>query len=333
MIRAAFVLFAFVGPLRADDWLVPAALKPGDRIAFVAPAGPADPERVAKAKQRIEKLGFEVSLPPALTARRDRYLAGSDDDRAAEFNAAIKDTSVKAVFAIKGGYGLTRVLDKLDYAAVRANPKIICGYSDLTALHLAVFKKCKLVTFHSPMPQSNLWRDGGGFDYSNDLFWTTLRAEKSPFAKLPFVVPMPDNRPKLTALVKGKARGRLVGGNLSLVAATVGTPYQIEAAGNILLLEDTGEKGYRVDRMLSQLKLAGLLDQFAGVLLGTFDGTDEKELEALQKEYFGTLKVPVLANFPVGHTPFNATLPHGGMIELDADAGTVRIVESPVTLK
>jgi muramoyltetrapeptide carboxypeptidase len=330
---ALFVLLTPAVTAAELEWLTPAALKPGDTIAFVAPAGPADPERVTKAKERIEKMGFKVSLPPTLTARKDRYLAGTDDERAAEFNAAIKDKAVRAVFAIKGGYGLTRILDKLDYAAVRANPKVICGFSDLTALHLAVYKKCRLVTFHSPMPQFGLWRDGEGFDYSNDLFWKTLRADGSPFLKGEFTIPLPKDRPKAVALVPGKARGRLVGGNLSLVAATIGTPYQIEAAGNILLLEDTGEKGYRVDRMLSQLKLAGLLDKFSGVILGTFDGTDEKELETVQKDYFGTLKVPVLVNFPVGHTPFNATLPHGGVVELDADATTVRILASPVTLK
>lgn len=317
----------------ADPWVRPPALRPGDTIAFVAPAGPADPERVAKAKDRFERLGFKVSVPPTLAARRDRYLAGSDDDRAAEFNAAVRDPKVRAVVAVKGGYGLTRILDKLDYAALTADPKIVAGFSDLTALHLAIARRCRLVTFHSPMPQFGLYRDDGPFGYSGDLFWRTVRADRYPAGGGGFVVPLPADRPRPKTLAPGVARGRLVGGNLSLVAATVGTPFAVEAEGNILLLEDTGEKAYRIDRMLSQLRLAGLLDRFAGVVLGTFDGADETELAAVLKEYFGGGKVPVLADFPVGHTPYNVTLPHGGLVELDATAGTVRLLEAPVRLE
>ncbi len=315
----------------AAEWTRPAALQRGDTIAFVAPAGPADPERVAQAKAKFEAMGYKVSVPATLPTRKDRYLAGTDDERAAEFNAAIKDTSVRAVFAIKGGYGLTRIIDRLDYAAIRANPKIICGFSDLTAVHLAVAKKCRLITFHSPMPQFGLWRDGEGFDYSNDLFWQTLRGDTFPKTG-GFPVPLPAGRPKPVGLVPGKATGRLVGGNLSLVTATMGTPFEIEPAGNILFLEDTGEKGYRVDRMLSQLRLAGHLDRIAGVVLGTFDGTDEAELDTLIREYFGKCKVPVMTNYPVGHTPFNATLPHGSLVQIDTATGTIVVQEVPVRL-
>jgi muramoyltetrapeptide carboxypeptidase len=316
-----------------DEWARPPALKAGDTIAFVAPAGPADAEKVGKAKERFERMGFRVAVPPTLTARRDRYLAGSDADRAAEFDAAVRDRGVHAVFAVKGGYGLTRILDRIDYRAVRENPKVIAGFSDLTALHLAIARKCRLVTFHAPMPQYGLWRDDGGFGYSGDLFWRAVRADRYPQGGGGYAVPLPADGPKPVCLVPGTARGRLVGGNLSLVAATVGTPFEIEPAGNILLLEDTGEKAYRIDRMLSQLRLAGLLDRFAGVVAGTFDGADGKELDAVLKEYFGRGKVPVVTNYPVGHTPYNATLPHGGLVEVDAAAGTVRLLEAPVVLE
>lgn len=318
----------------AMEWIRPAALKPGDTIAFVAPAGPADPEKVGKAKERFEAMGFKVRVPETLTRRKDRYLAGTDDERAAEFSAAVKDPGVRAIFAVKGGYGLTRILDRIDYAAVRANPKVIAGFSDLTALHLAIARKCRLVTFHAPMPQFGLWRDGAGFDYSNDLFWKTLRADGFPKeGKDGYTIPLPTGRDKPVCLVPGKAKGRLVGGNLSLVTATMGTPYAIEAEGNILVIEDTGEKGYRIDRYLSQLRLAGLLDRLAGVVAGTFDGTDDKELDAVLREYFGTAKYPVVTNFPVGHTPYNATFPHGAMAEIDAVNGSVRVLESPVVVK
>jgi muramoyltetrapeptide carboxypeptidase len=324
---------AVPAPERSErlEWTYPAALRPGDTIAFVAPAGPADGERVGKAKERFEKMGFKVKVPPTLTSRKDRYLAGSDEDRAAEFNAAIKDTSVQAVFAIKGGYGLTRILHLIDYGAIRDNPKIIVGFSDLTALHLAVAKKCRLVTFHAPMPQYGLYRDDGGFSYSNDVFWRTISADKYP-KDAGYTIPLPADGPKPKKLAPGKAKGRLVGGNLTLVGATMGTPYEIEAEGNILLLEDTGEKAYRIDRILSQLRLSGHLDKFAGFVLGTFDGADDAELDAVFRDYFAGRKVPVVANFPVGHTPFNATFPHGGLVELDADALTVKVLEAPVAL-
>ncbi|HVK07790.1 MAG TPA: LD-carboxypeptidase [Gemmataceae bacterium] len=316
-----------------DGWTRPPALKPGDTIAFVAPAGPANPDRVRAAKERFESMGFRVRVPATLTARKDRYLAGSDDDRAAELNAAIKDKTVQAVFAVRGGYGLTRILDRIDYRALRDHPKIITGFSDLTALHLAIARECRLVTFHAPMPQASLHRDDGGHGYSADVFWRTVRADKYPNGGAGFTIPLPADRPKPKGLVPGKARGRLVGGNLSLLAATVGTPYQVEADGNILFIEDTGEAAYRVDRMLSQLRLAGLLGKFAGVVVGTFDGTDERELEAVLRDYFGKSKVPVMTGFPVGHTAYNATLPHGGLAEMDADAGTVRLLEAPVAVK
>lgn len=319
-------------PAGALEWLRPAALRPGDTIAFVAPAGPADPEKVAKAQERFEKMGFKVKVPATLTTRRDRYLAGADEDRAAEFNAAIKDKTVQAVFAIKGGYGLTRILERIDYAAVRENPKVIVGFSDLTALHLAVAKKCRLVTFHAPMPQYGLYRDDDGFGYSSEVFWRTVRADKYPKGESGYTIAGAPTGPQPRRVVGGKAKGRLVGGNLTLIGATMGTPYQIEADGNILFLEDTGEKGYRIDRVLSQLRLAGLLDKFAGFVLGTFDGTDDKELEVIVREYLGHRKVPVIVNYPVGHTPFNATLPHGAVAEIDAEALTVRILEAPVAL-
>jgi muramoyltetrapeptide carboxypeptidase len=321
----------FEKPSKKSEWINPAALKKGETIAFVAPAGPADPEKVSKAKARFESMGYQVKIPATLLTRRNFYLAGTDAERADEFNAAVKDPSVKAIFAIKGGFGLTRILDRVDYHAIRTNPKIICGFSDLTALHLAIAKNCRLITFHSPMPQFGLFRDGEGFDYSNKWFWQTVTGDAfKTKASDGFQVPLPEGRAKPRGLVAGKAQGRLVGGNLSLIAATMGTPVEIEAKGNILLLEDTGEKGYRVDRMLSQLRLAGHLERFAGVVLGTFDETNENELEALIQEYFKPLKVPVITNYPVGHTVFNATLPHGGLVEIDADTTTIRLLESPV---
>src|SRR5205823_5577172 len=149
----------------------------------------------------------------------------------------------------------------------------IAGFSDITALHLAVARKCRLVTFHSPMPQASLWKDEGvGAKFSADVFWRQVRADKYPKGEMESAIPLPADQPRPKCLVKGIARGRLVGGNLSLIGATMGTPFQIEAEGNILVIEDTGEAAYRIDRFLAQLRLAGLLGKFTGVVAGTFDG-------------------------------------------------------------
>jgi muramoyltetrapeptide carboxypeptidase len=312
-----------------DEWIRPPALRPGDTIALVAPAGPADKERVFEFAKQLEAKGFRVQLPKGLF-RRSGYLAGTDDARAAELNAAIRDPNVRAIFPCRGGYGLTRILDRIDYAALRKNPKIITGYSDLTALHLAVARKARLITFHSPMPEFDLRRTDGEYEYAARSFWRTLLASEYKSGEKGYTVALPQGKPKPERLVGGKDRGRLIGGNLTLICATLGTPYAPELKGTILLLEDTGEAPYRVDRMLSQLRLAGVLDSVAGVVVGDFSKTDVKDVDRVVREYLGKLKVPVVINFPVGHTVQNATLPHGALVELDADAPALRVLENPV---
>ncbi|MHC5540937.1 S66 peptidase family protein [Singulisphaera rosea] len=326
------------GPLAAGeargemDWKKARALRERDTIAFVAPAGPSDPNRVEQSRKSLEAMGYRVRVPKDLF-RRDRYLAGSDDARAKELNEAIRDPEVRAVFPCRGGYGLMRILDRVDYEAIRKDPKIITGYSDLTALHLAVARRSRVITFHSPMPESALYRVDGEYAYASSVFWKTVRGEGfSGNARDGVVVDLPEGRPKPVSLVGGKARGRVVGGNLTLICATLGTPYALEADGNILIVEDTGEAAYRIDRYFAQLRLAGVLDRIAGLIVGTFDDTDEKAVEVVVREYASQLRVPVLLNFPLGHTPFNATLPHGGWIELDADSSRVRLLETPVAL-
>ena len=306
------------------EWVRPRALKPGDMVAFVAPAGPAKAVEVRAAKAHVESLGYRVQLPASLAGRRDRYLAGTDDERVTELNAAIRDKSVRAVMPVRGGYGLTRIVDRVDFAALSADPKIVTGFSDITALHLAIARNCRLVTFHSPLPLYGLAKTGPGWDESNELFWRTIQGKAGS------TVPLPANRPRPKTLLPGKAVGRLLGGNLSLIAATMGTPFEIEADGAILFLEDTGEAGYRVDRMLSQLRLAGVLGKIAGVILGSFDGTDDAELAAVVRDYFGASKVPVVTGYPLGHTAYNFTLAHGARAELDATTGVVRYLATPV---
>lgn len=315
------------------DWQKPRALRPGDTIAFAAPAGAAEEAPVKAFAAALEREGFKVRIPEGMLGRRDRHLGGTDAQRADEINALLRDPAVRAIFPVRGGYGLTRILDRIDYKALATDPKIITGYSDLTALHLAAARKSRMITFHSPLPMHSLHKgetEPHAFAYRS-FRRMILAGPEAPRAGL---VETPAGPLQQKPLVGGKARGRLMGGNLSLVAATIGTPFAIEPESAILLLEDVNEAPYRVDRMLSQLRLSGVLDRISGVVLGSFttkEADEPAKIEAILREYFGRLKVPVVMGFPSGHAPANATLPHGGLVELDADAGTLRIIENPLS--
>ena len=323
-------------PIVTADWIRPPALKPGDEIAFVAPAGPAKLPPLQEYAAQLTKGGYRVIIPPGIEKRKSGYLAGTDQERADELNRMIRDPKVRAIFPVCGGFGLSRILDRIDYAALRRDPKIITGYSDLTALHLAVARKAGLITFHSPMPMYHLWeRDKPEYAFAAASFRRSVFADAYAKGESGYIVAVPDDaRP--VKLVGGPARGRLVGGNLTLICATLATPYALRPEGAILFIEDVNEAPYRVDRMLSQLRLAGVLDAVAGVVAGSFssrDHPDAKELDRVLNEYLGRMKVPVLMKFPVGHTPLNATLPHGGLVELDADRAILRVLEDPVRVE
>ncbi len=319
--------------------IFPRALESGDTIALIAPASVPDQARVERAVGRLEERGFQVKRFGDIYRRRG-YLAGDDGTRAAELMAAFADPEVAAIFPARGGTGVTRLLDQLDYAVIRKHPKILAGFSDITALHLAVQSQTGLVTFHSPHPMDGLGMPDGFTDLSARTFWRTLLAESYAEAgSAPWEVLADDaEREGLSTLCPGAAEGRLVGGNLALVCSVLGTPYEIETAGNILLLEDVGERPYRIDRFLSQLRLAGKLDVLNGVVLGQFtDCTAEPDKPSLTMDevfadYFSDLGIPVLENFPTGHTPDNATLPLGSLVELDADNRRLTILENPVRL-
>jgi muramoyltetrapeptide carboxypeptidase len=318
-------------------WLKPAALKPGDTVAIVAPAGPAVMETVLKYAKLLESSGYKVRLPKngddAIS-----YLSGTDEQRAAELNAAIRDPEVRAIMPCRGGYGLTRILERIDYAALRKDPKIITGFSDLTALHLAAARRARVITFHSPMPMYKLWNEEKPYAFAAASFRRAVFAASYPKGETGYLIAMPEHEAtpvRPARLVGGKAKGRLVGGNLTLICATLGTPYAIEAKGNLLFIEDVDEPPYRIDRYLSQLRLAGILDSVSGVIVGGFSvktPKDGPEIDDLVREYLGKSKVPVLTKFPVGHQINNATLPHGAMAELDADRGTLTLLENPVRL-
>jgi muramoyltetrapeptide carboxypeptidase len=317
-----------------SEWLKPPALKPGDTIAFVAPAGPIEMAQVKEYAQRLENAGYHVEIPKGIE-RKAGYLAGTDQERADELNAAIHDPKVRAIFPCRGGYGLTRILDRIDYAGLRKDPKIITGFSDLTALHLAIAREARVVTFHSPLPEASLWKNDKEHAFATSSFERAVFADRYTAESVGYTIELPTDQPRPKTLVGGKARGRLIGGNLTLISTTLGTPYAIESKGTILFIEDVHEAPYRIDRYLSQLRLAGILDNIVGVVAGGFssnDANDAKEIDRVLHEYFSTLKKPVITNFPVGHITRNATLPVGGLVELDGDAGSMRVLENPVRL-
>ncbi len=330
--------------------IYPKALARGDTIMIVAPAKYLDKDRVTLAKTRLEEMGFKVRVPTGLF-RRKGFLGGTDEERAAELMEAFADPKVNAIFPGTGGYGTTRIVDKLDYDVIRRNPKILVGFSDITGLHVAINQKTGLVTFHSPNPEWGLGVDKNLSPYAAKWFWRALLAKEYGSGTGYLITthesepPKPgddklyEDVPHAHTIHEGKARGRLIGGNVSVVDALMGTPYEIQTDGKILFLEDVGEAPYRVDRMLNTLRLAGKFDHVAGIILGQFTAReeeakwdDDESIDEVLRDFFGKLNVPVVTHFPFGHVRYNTTLPVGAMAELDAEAQTLRILENPVTL-
>jgi len=315
--------------------LEPPRLKPGDTIMFVAPAGDLDKKKMMVAKGRLEARGYQVKMRDDLFAE-EGYLAGSDQRRAEELMQAFNDPEVQAVFPGTGGYGTMRILDQLDYEVIRAKPKILIGFSDITGLHLAINRHARVITYHTPSPMWGLGNDEGLTPFSERWYWQAL--EGGAMAE-GYVIETPAEVPQPVALGKGVSRGRLTGGNLSLIAALEGTAYAIDTRDAILLLEDTREAPYRIDRMLRQLQLNGKLANLRGAVLGQFTKDYDREdkmtedprylTNGVLRQYFEPLGVPVLMNFPVGHHKMNASLPLGGQVEIDADAATLRVLSLP----
>lgn len=332
LLIAALALSA-AAPACARDFLRPPALRKGDTIALVAPARSIGEDRLAELTKGLEAMGYRVKPAPNVT-KDFGYLAGTDEERATGFMNAWNDPEVDAVFCVTGGYGCTRILDRLDYKAIRRNPKILTGFSDITALHLAISARSQIVTFHSPTSTYAYTNNAQERPIQAKYLWRAIAPEEGVGQPKGYLIPE-EPTPRGIAICSGKARGRLVGGNLSLIAATIGTPYEVDTKGAILFIEETNEAPYRVDRMFSQLRLAGKLEEASGVVIGQFNKCEEPDgftVEELFEQYFGhgEYGYPVMRNFPTGHVIDNATLPVGAMAEMDADAGTIRLLEAPV---
>jgi len=307
-------------------------LKRGDTIGLVGISGAIhEPEtNFPRMIDSIEALGFKVIVADSCREQYG-YLAGTDQSRADGLNQMFRDDRVDGIVCMRGGYGVTRMLDLVDFDAIRANPKVVLGYSDITALHTACHQEANLVTFHGPMPSHDWPKYPDGTPEADFTRENMLRAIMDP-APMGSIVNPPEIVPR--CVVPGVCEGQLVGGNLSLVAALCGTPWQLDTRGKVLLLEDIGEYVYRIDSMLTQLRHAGLFNDCAGVVLGGFTNCNEEyehyalSLDDVIRDIVAAAGKPVLANMMIGHVWPKITVPLGAACRVDAQAGTLEIIES-----
>ncbi|MBP7459961.1 MAG: LD-carboxypeptidase [Candidatus Delongbacteria bacterium] len=312
--------------------LKPASLHPGDTIGIVSLASPPfRPSAVEEGKRNLEKMGFKVVLTPGI-GDVNRYLAGSDQARLDAFHQLIADPTVKAIMSTRGGYGSSRLLPKLDFDLLKKNPKIIIGYSDITSILTAVTRKLGLATFYGPMLTSDLTDSVSS--YSTDFLMNLLCHRKCPLD----ITAYPDQS-KAIVYHGGKAEGELIGGCLTLLTYTMGTPYEIDTRGRILFIEEIDEAPYKLDGMLTHLINAGKFQECAGVVFGELVDCNPRNsgypmgsfhYEEVIQERLGNLGIPVIGNLCFGHGSHKATLPLGIRASLDTAEAKLSIIESAV---
>jgi len=308
--------------------LKPSALKRGDLIGLISPASKiADTSRIDRGVRYLEGLGYRTTIGANAT-KLHGYLAGTDEERAADIHAMFDDPRVRAIFCIRGGYGTPRLLPLLQYQIIVSHPKILVGYSDITALQLAFWKKAGLVSFHGSMVGVDMADPMDPF--TEELFWRLLTSSEKVG-----VVPFPDPKPE--PVVQGTASGRLLGGNLAVLASLIGTAYQPRFDSSILFLEDIGEDPYRVDRMLAQLRGASLLAKASGIMTGHFTDCVPKDLntptfsvEQVLHDYLTSSGCPSLTRVPFGHEHRNLPIPIGVRARIDASVGVLEYLEGAV---
>ncbi len=305
--------------------LYPSPLREGATLGLAAPASPPlEPGKIPQIIERLRAQGFQVKAGKYLE-KRDGYLAGTDQERADDLNALFADPEVDGILALRGGYGSCRILPLLDYAAIRKNPKPFLGYSDNTALHHAILKESGLVTFHGPNA-SEAFLSGNEEKLRSSLMHLPGPSGGSLFSR-------GDSQGEtLRTVTPGRVRGRLLGGNMTCLLRLIGTPYAPDFSGAILFLEDIGEKAYRVDGMFTHLRLAGVLDQIGGLVLGRFNHDDEMErwrIDGCLQREAGRLRVPAISGAPIGHFQEQIIVPHGVEAELDATEGRLTFFLPP----
>jgi muramoyltetrapeptide carboxypeptidase len=305
--------------------IIPKRLKEGSKVAITAPASPTSMGEIAHGIKTFKSLACEVVVGDTITKQKNnhRYFSGTENQRIDELMSFIQDESIDAIICGRGGYGVMRILDKIDYEIIRNNPKIILGFSDITALLNSIYAKSGVVSYHGPVASSSF----NSYTISNikDVFFTN---ENLRFK---------DNN--AISLNSGVAEGRLVGGNLQMIVSTLGTPYEIDTTDSILFLEDVGEHPYKIDRMLTQLKLAGKLDTCNGFVFGIFKDLNERKpfypnysytLKEVVEQLIVPFNKPVLMNMPIGHIENKLTLPIGINSVINSDSKYIELIENPV---
>jgi muramoyltetrapeptide carboxypeptidase len=320
------------GPDGPPTLLKPKPLQAGDTVALIAPSTyVSSPDALQLAKRTVEYFGLKWKLGRNV-GKRTGYLGGTVDERVADLHAAFTDPEVRAVFCTRGGYGAAMLLDRIDFALIRSHTKIFTGFSDITALHLGLHQQSGMVTFHGPTVLADF------SDYTLEHFRRAL-FDARPLGVLRNPAEERPIRPKhpLRTLQGRRGTGALMGGNLTLISTTMGTPWEIQTDGKLLFLEDVDEQPYSMDRMLTQLRLAGKFRHIRGLILGQCQDCAPREFKPAFDNTFslgevydnilGELKVPVLAGLTIGHTEDQLTLPLGVRATLDADAGTLTVEE------
>lgn len=304
-------------------------LSPGATVALIAPCSPPSDEKLAKAIANLNGLGFTIREGKNLRARLG-YLAGNDDARLDDLHWAFKDPAIDAVWCVRGGYGASRLLPRLDYKLIHRNPKPFIGYSDVTALHLAIHAQTGLVTFHGPVAASDFPENTLAHFQA-----ILMHGEAGHLIAAPTQDFEGDEYRPFT-ISPGKASGLLSGGNLALLSALAGTQFAPVFRDKIVFMEDVGEQPYRIDRMLTQLLQSSDLAKAAGIALGVFNDCQPKpdspslSLPDTLRDRLGNLGIPVVYGIPFGHVNYQATLPYGVQAELDASAQTLLITEAAV---
>jgi muramoyltetrapeptide carboxypeptidase len=323
-----FLSFGFPSQAAAPGGVIlPRAVKKGDTVGIIAPsAATADRMEFTYAKEAMEALGFQVKLGEHLK-NRSGHLAGSDEERAGDLNAMFGDSSVKMIICIRGGSGASRILPLLDYELIKKNPKPLQGYSDITALHSAIQSQTGLITFHGPNG-SGSWNSFNVKQFEKLFFGTEPIVFKNEVGKGDDLV-VKGNR--IQTLTGGKAKGKILGGNLTVLTALSGTPYYPEFQDAVLFIEDTGEDPYKVDRMMSTLKLNGTLGKIKGFIFGQCTdctpggGYGAFTIDQIMDNYILPLKIPAYTGAMIGHVSRQFIIPVGAEVELDADLGSITV--------
>jgi muramoyltetrapeptide carboxypeptidase len=311
----------------------PPRLTRGSRIALVAPAGPLlERDDITRAETLCRALDYEP-VPGAHVGGHYGYFSGTDEERLADLNAAFRDPSIDAVWCIRGGYGVTRILDGVDFEALARRPRAVIGYSDITALLAGVVRRAGLVAFHAPTARAEMPLFSR-LHFGQVLTEPTPAGELQPLPTPPDVLVPYENR--VVTIHGGVAEGPLAGGNLSLLQCLIGSPYFPDLDGALLFLEDVNEELYRIDRMLAHLRMVGALARLRGVLVGRFTNLERHMsdgalgLDEVLSHYFGPLGVPVASGLPIGHIDAQWTLPLGVRARFDAGTGGLELLEPAV---